>query len=110
MIGDAIRIQNTVFDVNFVASEVVFQPLHSDTGDQYSGSHLTFSSYTMLTLAFHRLVGGSDSDVIAVNQPQLLGAFSMYFLSQHPGGELPILTYWQERHSRVRHDPPSRCG
>ena len=31
MIGDAMRIQNTVFDVNLVASEVVFQPLHSDT-------------------------------------------------------------------------------
>ena len=33
--------------------------------NQYSGSHLTFSSYTMLFLVFHRLVEGSDSDVIA---------------------------------------------
>ena len=37
MIGDAMRIQNTVFDVNFVASEVVFQPLHSDTATSLHG-------------------------------------------------------------------------
>ena len=36
--------------------------------NHYSGSHLSFSSYTMpLILAFHRLVGGWNSDVIAVN-------------------------------------------
>ena len=31
MIGDAMRIQNTVFDVDFLASKVVSQPLHSVT-------------------------------------------------------------------------------
>ena len=34
--------------------------------NQYSGTHLAYSSYTMLlTLAFHRMVWGWDSDVIA---------------------------------------------
>ena len=37
--------------------------------NQYSGTHLAYSSYTMpLTLAFHRMVWGWDSDVIAEDQ------------------------------------------
>ena len=52
MIGDAMRIQNTVFDVDFLASKVVSQPLHS----------VTATSLRAKPLSLRALRRGHDDD------------------------------------------------
>ena len=68
MIGDAMRIQNTVFDVNFVASEVVFQPLHSDTATSLRGESVNAVRVSRCRL---RMVSVPQHDDHRTQQSQL---------------------------------------
>ena len=77
-IGDAMRIQNTVFDVNFVASEVVFQPLHSINATSLHGEGVNAVRVSRCRL---RMVSVPQHYDHQTQQPQLRPPKSMKTLT-----------------------------
>ena len=77
-IGDAMRIQNTVFDVNFVANEVVFQPLHSVTATSLHSEGVNAVRVSRCRL---RMVSVPQHDDHRTQQPQLRPPKSMKTLT-----------------------------